>query len=113
MRPGTTEFQRFLRTKYPQRQGEPLLKGYLSRLSTILRIKPSRMKDLWYGSYSKCDDDFNRKEREKIFSPNPGANIISKNLDDLDELKEIKAQIKREIINELVSGLTKLGEARA
>lgn len=111
MQPGSSEFHKYLRNKFPQRPGEPLIKGYLPRLSNSLRISKTRMQDLWYGSYGKCDDDFKRSEREKIFGSTPS--LIQKNYEDLEEIRAIKQQIRKEILNELVGSFQKLLEAGA
>jgi hypothetical protein len=93
LRPGSSEFQKFLTKKHPMRPGERMGE-YLYRLHNTLSIKHSRMKDLWYGSYGKCDDDFNRFEREKIFGQ-PRPEIQDKRLNENSELREELREIKQ------------------
>lgn len=85
---------------------------YLYRLSNILRFKQSRMKDLWYGSYGKCADDFNKSEREKLFRSNPAATIQANN-QDLEDIRELTKILEKKIYEQVVGTIIRALQAPA
>jgi hypothetical protein len=117
MKPGSIQFRKHCENILPQRGGEQKAQ-YIARLARHLGFTTSRMTVLYYDQ-RKDNARFTPDEYTTIFLRNstgstPSQNqIIEANNRDLEELKQIKAQIKREIINELVTGLSKLMEARA
>lgn len=118
MRPATDNFRQYLIARYPMKPNELLVKEYFYRLSNMPRFQKAgitqrRMKDLWYGNYGKCEDDFSTDERLAIFGKIPADKFLKRfeeNQALLRDLEEIKTEING-TVNEFRGIKRKLGEA--
>lgn len=72
---------------------------------------------LWKDDRADLDDWQGHSIRQALSSLSstgqPRPTITQKNYQDLEELKELKRQIRKEILNELAGTFQKLGEADA
>lgn len=113
MNPGSIQFRKHCERILPQRGGEPKA-HYIARLARHFGFTTSRMTVLYYDQ-RKDNARFTPDEYNKIFLSNskdqPRSAIIQKNYEDLEEIREFKKQIRKEILNELVGSFQRLAEA--
>ncbi len=119
---GTPEFRAWARTELLLINRTELKKEHQYRLYKALskidrRLDQARIHSLMYEPDCKLEDFEGQALRKLFTASRPGNSAVQSlkesNNRDLQDLREIKAELKKEILNEIIEGFTRLREAHA